>query len=325
MTKLEVNKTRNNLVVYQYLILSLLFLTACAPSSSYSTLPKPDQPIIAGATPGYAEFGEYKTYYEQIGNTGLPVLLIHGIGGGSSVFQYRKNAQAIADAGYRVWAIDLLGFGRSSRPAIRYTQDLHRAQIESFIRDVIQEKTNIVANGVAAAYTIRLAAQQPDLVRKLILIGPTGLERQTRPQNADRVSDFNLIAFWGDLVYGLFTTPFGQRFFLDQAYYSEASFTPEVVETYDYNLKAPNAQWVVYSFATGSLDQDVRSYWAKVQSPTLLLWGEASGFTSAEDAKAFVQARPEVTSIVIPKARLLPNEDNPEAFNTAVLRFLGQP
>ncbi|MER3482336.1 MAG: hypothetical protein C4332_03460, partial [Meiothermus sp.] len=240
------------------LLLSALFLAACAPSLSYSTLPKSDQPVIAGATPGYAEFGEYKTYYEQLGTTGRPVLLIHGIGGGSSVFQYRKNAKVLADAGYRVWAIDLLGFGRSSRPAIRYTQDLHRAQIESFIRDVIQEKTSVVANGVAAAYTIRLAAEHPDLIRKLVLIGPTGMERQIRPQNADRIGDFNLITFWGGLVYGLFTTSFGQRFFLEQAYYSGDSFTPEVVETYDSNLKAPNAQWVVYSFATGSLDQDVR-------------------------------------------------------------------
>lgn len=47
--------------------------------------------------------------------------MVHGIGGGSSLFQYRRNAPQVADAGYRVYALDLLGFGRSSRPERRTT------------------------------------------------------------------------------------------------------------------------------------------------------------------------------------------------------------
>lgn len=304
--------------------LLLLGLLGCAPALNYTTLPQPNQPVIAGAQSGFALFGEYQTYYERLGNTGPALLLVHGIGGGSSVFQYRKNARAFAEAGYRVWVIELLGFGRSSRPAIRYTQDLHRAQIESFIRTIIQEPTTLVANGVSAAYTVRLAAEQPGLVSKMVLIGPTGLERQIRPQDQGRLEQFDLISFFGPIVFGLFVTPLGQRFFLDQAYFSEASFTPEVIETYDYNLKVPGAEWVVYSFATGSLDEDIRDYWPGLKQPVLLLWGEASGFTAPEDAKAFVQARPGTPSRVMPGVRLLPSEDQPEAFNRLVLDFLKQ-
>ncbi len=269
---------------------------------------------------GYAAFGEYKTYYEKLGSSGPAVLLVHGIGGGSSVFQYRKNAQALVNAGYRVWAIDLLGFGRSTRPVIRYTNDLHRSQIASFIRDQIKEPVLLIANGVAGAYSIRLSVEQPELVNKLVLIGPTGLERQVGPPNGFL---YGLLNSWiGELVFAAFVTPQGQRFFLDQAYYSEASYTPEVVETYDYNLKVSGGQYVVYSFASSNLSEDVRPYWPKVSQPVLLLWGEAGGYTDATDAKAFTQARPDVKSVVIPQSRLLPNEDNPEAFNGLLLEFL---
>jgi pimeloyl-ACP methyl ester carboxylesterase len=53
----------------------------------------------------------------------VPMVMVHGIGRGSSVLQYRLNAQAVAAAGHRVYVLDLLRFGRSSQPAQRITQD----------------------------------------------------------------------------------------------------------------------------------------------------------------------------------------------------------
>jgi pimeloyl-ACP methyl ester carboxylesterase len=45
---------------------------------------------------------------------GVPVLLIHGFG--ASVGHWRNNIPALAAAGYRTYAIDLLGFGGSDKP-----------------------------------------------------------------------------------------------------------------------------------------------------------------------------------------------------------------
>ena len=76
--------------------------------------------VIPGARVASAPFGDLTTGYEVLGS-GPPVVMVHGIGGGSSLFQYRRNAPQVADAGYRVYALDLLGFGRSSRPERRTT------------------------------------------------------------------------------------------------------------------------------------------------------------------------------------------------------------
>lgn len=137
----------------------LLLLTACAP-----TLTQPQtKPIIPGATAQTLAFRDYTTYYETLGE-GDPVVLVHGIGGGSSVFQYRKNAAALADAGYKVYALDLLGFGRSSSPEVRYTQDLLVGQLTEFLEGVLETPAAVVANGLSAAYAVRIAAERLELV-----------------------------------------------------------------------------------------------------------------------------------------------------------------
>jgi pimeloyl-ACP methyl ester carboxylesterase len=302
-------------------ILFLFLIVGCVPRI---TLPV-DATTISGAEGTTVAYGDYQTYYERLGrDSGEPVLMIHGIGGGSSVFQYRFTAPAVAKAGYNVYAIDLLGFGKSSRPAIRYTQDLHVAQIVSFLETVIKQPTVIVANSLTAAYSVRIAAQRPDLVKALVLIGPTGYERLSRPQNQDRINFFNTLSgILGKVLFGVITTDNWQKYFLLDAYRDEKSFTPEVLSTYDQNLKAPNAEWVIYSFISGNLDQDVKPFWSNLTTPTLLVWGTKDGnFLRFSDSQDFLAARPDVEFLAVENVKLLPNEDDPEIFNEAAIKFL---
>ena len=301
-------------------LLALLGLCACVPTAVL-----PETTVLPGAHSAYVPFEDFETYYETVGPAdGQPVLLVHGIGGGSSLFQYRKNAAGLAQRGYEVYALDLLGFGRSSRPPIRMTQDLHVGQLETFIETVIAEPTALVGNGLSAAYSIRLAAERPDLVEALALIAPTGYERLAREQGEARVEAFETFrGFLGNVLYTLLVAENIQEIFLLDAYASEESLTPEVRAEFDRQLRAENAKWVILSFVSGNLDQDVSGYWADTTQPALILWGAQAETTPVEDADAFLAERPEVELVIIDEAKLLPNEDRPEAFNQAVLSFLG--
>jgi pimeloyl-ACP methyl ester carboxylesterase len=305
---------------YGFLVFLVVLLTACLPSLQVQK----EFSIIKNAQTGYVVFGEYQTYYERIGRElSPPVLMVHGIGGGSSLFQYRLNVPFFAQQGYKVFAIDLLGFGRSSRPAIRYTQDLHRTQIESFLEDVIKEPAIVVANGLSAAQVIRLSTERPDLIKALVLITPTGYTELARPQNEARIRQFNTLSgVLGDILYSIAIADNWQRFFLLDAYASEESLTPEILDTYDHYLKVENAKWVVLSFITGNLDQDVSQYWPNVTQPTQIVWGQLEGFTNPQEANRFLEARNDVVYAPIEGAKLLPNEDKYEEFNQKVLEFL---
>ena len=294
-----------------------LLLSACLPALDIEQNP----PIIPGAQAQTVTLGEYETYYEVIGE-GPSVVMVHGIGGGSSGFQYRKNAPALATAGYRVYVVDLLGFGRSAHPEIRYTQDLYVEQLSTFLEEVSGEAT-LVANGLSAAYAVRIAAEQPEEVNNLVLISPTGYERLARPQNEERIETFERFSgLTGNLLYAALLDRGTQRYFLIDAYIGRESFTPEVLTTYDRNLKVENAKWAVLSFISGNLDQDVSALWPEVTQPTLILWGTEADTTPLGDAADFLRVRPKTEFIPITGAKLLPNEDRAETFNEIVLEFL---
>jgi pimeloyl-ACP methyl ester carboxylesterase len=297
----------------------LLALTACVPVVDGVG----DAAIIPGARVASAPFGEFATGYEVLGQ-GPPVVMVHGIGGGSSVFQYRLNAPAVAAAGHRVYALDLLGFGRSSRPAQRTTQDDLVAQVTSFLEDVVGERAVLVANGLSAAHAIRIAAERPDLVSGLALIAPTGYRSLNRPQDASRERTFDVLAnpVVSELATAFLIDESSQRFFLLDAYSSRESLTDEVLGVYDRNLRLEGARWIVFSFISGSLDQDVSELWPATTQPALLVWGAAPGFSSFEDAEEFVLARPDARLVLLRDAALLPNEERSDAFNEALIGFL---
>mmetsp|Transcript_16101 Transcript_16101/g.40558 ORF Transcript_16101/g.40558 Transcript_16101/m.40558 type:complete len:421 (-) Transcript_16101:101-1363(-) len=64
----------------------------------------------------YWDWNGYKTRYQSAGedNDGPSVILVHGFGGNAD--HWRKNTQVLADQGFRVYAIDLIGYGYSDKP-----------------------------------------------------------------------------------------------------------------------------------------------------------------------------------------------------------------
>ena len=66
--------------------------------------------------PNYLELGGYRVHYLDEGpRDGEPILLIHGEPTWS--YLYRKMIPVLTDAGFRCIVPDLIGFGRSDKPA----------------------------------------------------------------------------------------------------------------------------------------------------------------------------------------------------------------
>src|SRR5437773_9812962 len=65
-------------------------------------------------TAHFARIDDVRIRYIDAG-AGTPVIFIHGLG--ASMYAWRKNLAPVMAAGYRVVALDLLGFGSSDKPA----------------------------------------------------------------------------------------------------------------------------------------------------------------------------------------------------------------
>jgi len=128
----------------------------------------------------YADVGDgLKVHYHEQG-TGPAVLFLHGSGPGASGWSnFRRNDPYFAERGFRAVVPDTLGFGYSSKPEDKdYTLDFVAGALHRFTKAVGIERCAVVGNSHGGAMSIQLALSHPDLVTKLILMAPGGLEER---------------------------------------------------------------------------------------------------------------------------------------------------
>lgn len=110
--------------------------------------------------------------------TGPAVVFIHGSGPGANAYSnFSLNYTTIAAAGYRVVLPDLIGFGYSSKPTgIDYTLDLFVTTCTELLDALDIKECVLVGNSLGGAVALKIAMDQPQRVRKLVLMAPGGIE-----------------------------------------------------------------------------------------------------------------------------------------------------
>lgn len=106
---------------------------------------------------------------------GPPVVLLHGWGG--SVYMYRHALDALPRRGYRAIAVDLRGFGLSSRPAQRgaYRLEEYLGDLTGLFDLLDLKRPAIVGQSMGGGLTLHFALRAPDRVSRIVLINPSGL------------------------------------------------------------------------------------------------------------------------------------------------------
>lgn len=92
----------------------------------------------------------YQIQYTVAGKEGPAILLVHGFG--AFLEHYRDNIYDIADGGNRVWAITLLGFGRSEKPNIVYTELMWSELLRDFTVEVVGEPVHLIGNSIGGMF-----------------------------------------------------------------------------------------------------------------------------------------------------------------------------
>lgn len=106
-----------------------------------------------------------------------PVLLMHGEPSWS--YLYRKMIPIIIDAGYRAIAPDLVGFGRSDKPADQkdYTYQRHVDWMQAWLNKMHLQRVTLVCQDWGGLIGLRLVAQNPDQFSRVVAANtglPTG-------------------------------------------------------------------------------------------------------------------------------------------------------
>ena len=223
-----------------------------------------------------------------------PLIFLHNFGGGASAYEWSKVYPAFTN-NYRVLAPDLIGWGESAHPVRNYQIADYLQTIAEFIQKTCQTPVTVVASSLTAAFTIRLAIQQPDLFQKLLLVCPSGFD--DFGQGAGRRLPLQLIStpLVDRLIYALGAeNAVAVRNFLIQFLFAlPERVSEEMVEAYLASAQQPNAEYAALAFLKGDLYFDLALYLPQLTIPTVMLWGEQAQFTSVNLGRRLAKLNPQ--------------------------------
>ncbi|PJF32016.1 MAG: hypothetical protein CUN52_02100 [Phototrophicales bacterium] len=111
--------------------------------------------------------GSDLVHYEVLGRGGRPVILVHGWIGS---WRYWIPTMRQLQLKYRVYALDLFGFGDSSKNPERYTINQQIELLDDFMKQLGIPKAAILAHGLGAHVAIEFAKLYPDKVARMLLV-----------------------------------------------------------------------------------------------------------------------------------------------------------
>lgn len=271
----------------------------------------------------------YQIPYAVMG-TGQPLLLIHGFG--ASIGHWRNNIPVLAEKGYRVFAIDLLGFGGADKPPLTYTLDLWQQQLRDFWEDKIGQPTVFVGNSIGGLLSLMMVTAYPDIASGAVLINCAG-GLNHRPDELNLPLRFVMGTFTklvssdltGKFIFNRIRSKSRIRNTLKQVYRNPEAITDELVDLL-YNPSCdPGAQKVFASVLTAPAGPTPTELLEKLSCPLLVLWGEDDPWTPIKGATVYqdlAQTNELVKFSSIPNAGHCPHDEKPEEVNDLILSWL---
>lgn len=245
-----------------------------------------------------------KIYYEAAGE-GSPVLLLHGWGCDAGTMRPLLKTLREALPG-RIIALDFPGFGFSDPPDRPWSVGDYCDFLAAYLDQMGLDCVDIVAHSFGGRVAIKLAAQTPARVRRLILVDSAGI----RPRRTLRYHLKVAIAKTVKLVFR--AAPGMARFLhLDRLAARQASS--------DYQRAGE-----LRSTFVRVVNEDLQADLSFIQAPTLLIWGERDDSTPLADAQIMRRLIPISRLEVIPGAGHFAFLDHAAEFYKILIPFLGE-
>jgi pimeloyl-ACP methyl ester carboxylesterase len=255
---------------------------------------------------------------------GIPVVLFHGTAAWSEL--WRRTIDALAVAGFRVIALDLPPFGFSDRPG-NYTRQDQAMRVNDVLTQIRSAPAIIVGHSFGAGAATELVMRYPERARALVLVdGALGL---TAPPS-DTPSLLQPKWVREILVSLTITNPLATKTLLEMLIEKKQRALPEYVEILQRPMKQRNstadiADWLYYFLgADRNAASADRNAYARVKLPVAMLWGDKDMITPMTQAHDLQTLLPQATLTPLPGLGHIPQIEDPDLFNKALLEALGK-
>ncbi|MBD2097241.1 alpha/beta fold hydrolase [Trichocoleus sp. FACHB-591] len=268
----------------------------------------------------YVWVGDVKTRYWSLGREGPTVILLHGIG--SSVETWTLNLEALAQQ-HRVYAIDLVGSGRSSKPDTSYSL----ANLVAFVKTLMDvlgiDRASFVGNSMGGGIALQFALTHPQQVERLVLVNSLGLGQEI--SLSLRLANLP----FADKLYQ--PTRSGTALFLRQAVFDPSLITDEWIDLFYEIMVLPGAKDTLFAQIRASVDwfgvraevyRPIRDRLNTMSLPVLVVWGKQDSILPVAHAQVAAQQLPYAQVHIFDACGHWSHLEQAEKFNDLVSRFL---
>jgi pimeloyl-ACP methyl ester carboxylesterase len=120
---------------------------------------------------------DYRMAYMDVAPVGRPngqtVVLFHGMNFFAAAF--RPTIEALRQEGFRVIAVDRLGYGRSSKPIIHYNLHMPARHTKALLDELGIERAAILGHSMGGMVATRFASTYPETTTHVVMVNQIGL------------------------------------------------------------------------------------------------------------------------------------------------------
>lgn len=267
--------------------------------------------------------GERIAYVDE-GNGAKTIILIHGLG--SYLPAWKNNIPELSKH-YRVIAIDLPGYGKSSKAPHSGMMTYYAGVVKDFINTLGLESVILGGHSMGGQISMVTALYHPEKVEKLILAAPAGFERFTEGEKewfrgvmtVRGVMLTSVEDIISNLAYNFYDLPDDAEFMITDRIAMRSAE--------DFNAYA----YAVVQSVNGMVDEATIDHLHKIEQPALIIFGENDnlipnrflnpGFTR-DIAKAGAEKIPDNELHMVPKTGHFVQFEASEEFNRLVIDFV---
>jgi pimeloyl-ACP methyl ester carboxylesterase len=262
-------------------------------------------------------------YVDVGGGDGIPVVLVHGLGGQWQ--NWLENIPRLAQD-RRVVAMDLPGFGLTPEPDGDEEISIPRYGrcVNALCDKLGLERVHLVGNSMGGFIAAEVAIQFPERVERLVLVSAAGISSAETLQGP--------ILTFGRVAAALATNSVARHRRLASRPITR-HISLALVARHPRLLKADLAYEGFFKGAgkggfddalRASLEYDFRDRIGDVKVPTLIVWGEKDSIIPVRDADEFERLIDDSRKVVMKDTGHIPMAERPNAFNDVLVEFLAE-
>jgi pimeloyl-ACP methyl ester carboxylesterase len=271
------------------------------------------------------------TYQRSSGNKsgGAPILLLHGFGASIGHWQYNID---FLSAQHTVYGLDLVGWGGSRKPNIKYDINLWVDQVYDFWQAFVGQPMILVGNSIGSLVALVAAARHPEMATSLIMVSLPDLsaEQEMIPKPIQPlVNGLKKIILNPPLLHTLFkivSRPKVARKWAQIAYANPDRVTDDLIDLFltpAQEREAPAAfVRIMQGMTSSDFSPNIRKLLPELEIPMLLLWGDEDRMIPPGTADVLIKLNPRLELVNLEAVGHCAHHEVPEVVNNKIRVWL---